>query len=95
MSGHQQILLRSLVEAGAARITSWDEPMQVKTVRPALPRSYERLCHETAEPCFLLPLRDAARALDAGLLQPRLERAIGVIYRPATSHRAKRQRCES
>jgi protein-L-isoaspartate(D-aspartate) O-methyltransferase len=67
-----------------AAASNWDEPMQVKTVRPALPRSYERLCHETAEPCFLLPLRDAPRALSAGLLQPRLERAIGVIYRPET-----------
>lgn len=42
------------------------------------------LCHETGEPRFLLPLRDASRALSAGLLQPRLERAIGVIYRPET-----------
>jgi protein-L-isoaspartate(D-aspartate) O-methyltransferase len=67
-----------------AAASNWDEPMQVKTVRPALPRSYERLCHETAEPRFLLPLRDAPRALSAGLLQPRLERAIGVIYRPET-----------
>ena len=67
-----------------AAASNWDEPMQVKTVRPALPRSYERLCHETGEPRFLLPLRHASRALSAGLLQPRLERAIGVIYRPET-----------
>ena len=40
-----------------AAASNWDEPMQVKAVRPALPRSYERLCHETGEPRFLLPLR--------------------------------------
>jgi protein-L-isoaspartate(D-aspartate) O-methyltransferase len=68
-----------------AAASNWDEPMQIKTVRPALAGSYERLCHETGDPRFLLPLRDLSpRALAAGLLQPRLERAIGVIYRPET-----------
>ncbi len=68
-----------------AAASNWDEPMQIKTVRPALAGSYERLCHETEAPRFLLPLREAgpgARA--AQLLKPRLERAIGVIYRPET-----------
>ena len=38
-----------------------------------------------AMPRFLLPLRRMApRTLAAELLQPRLERAIGVIYRPET-----------
>ena len=68
-----------------AAASNWDEPMQIKTVRPALAGSYERLCHETEAPRFLLPLREVgpgARA--AQLLKPRLERAIGVIYRPET-----------
>jgi len=68
-----------------AAASNWDEPMQIKTVRPALAGSYERLCHETEAPRFLLPLRGVgpgARA--AQLLKPRLERAIGVIYRPET-----------
>jgi protein-L-isoaspartate(D-aspartate) O-methyltransferase len=68
-----------------AAASNWDEPMQIKTVRPALADSYERLCHETGEPRFLLPLRGVwAASPAAGLLQPRLERAIGVIYRPET-----------
>ncbi len=68
-----------------AAASEWGEPMQVKIVRPALAGSYERLCHETGEPRFLLPLRGLSRAAPtAGLLQPRLERAIGVIYRPET-----------
>ena len=56
--------------------------MEVKQVRPSLEGSYERLSHEAGLPRFLLDLR----AADAGaaLLEPRLERFIGVIYRPET-----------
>jgi protein-L-isoaspartate(D-aspartate) O-methyltransferase len=68
-----------------AAASNWDEPMEVKTVRPGLAGSYERLCHQTGDPRFLLPLRGlGTTAPVAGLLQPRLERAIGVIYRPET-----------
>jgi len=66
-----------------AAASDWDEPMEIKQVRPALANSYERLCHESDVKRFLLPLRgDSAHA--RGLLTPRLERAIGVIYRPET-----------
>lgn len=67
-----------------AAASNWDEPMEVKTVVPALAGSYERLCHEAGEPRFLLPLREFGRARGAGLMRSRLERAIGVIYRPET-----------
>jgi protein-L-isoaspartate(D-aspartate) O-methyltransferase len=68
-----------------AAASEWDGPMEVKAVRPALPESYERLCHETGDPRFLLRLRSPIPAgLAEGLLKPRLERAIGVIYRPET-----------
>jgi protein-L-isoaspartate(D-aspartate) O-methyltransferase len=68
-----------------AAASNWDEPMQVKSIRPGLAGSYERLCHETGDPRFLLPLRGIGPTAPlAGLLQPRLERAIGVIYRPET-----------
>jgi protein-L-isoaspartate(D-aspartate) O-methyltransferase len=68
-----------------AAASNWDEPMEVKTVRPGLAGSYERLCHQAGEPGFLLPLRGLSATTPlAGLLQPRLERAIGVIYRPET-----------
>lgn len=49
-------------------------------MRPALAGSYEALFHETGTPGFWLPLRGASPALR----EPRLERAIGVIYRPET-----------
>ncbi len=68
-----------------AAASNWEEPMQVKTVRASLAGSYERLCHETGDPRFLLPLRGLSHSSQiAGLMQPKLERAIGVIYRPET-----------
>jgi protein-L-isoaspartate(D-aspartate) O-methyltransferase len=66
-----------------AAATDWDGPMLTKTVRPSLERSYERLCHQSGTPRFLLPLRQpASGSLRQALMKPRLERAIGVIYRP-------------
>lgn len=63
----------------------WDGPMEVMRVRPSHPQSYERLCHDSERPAFLLPLRTPAREdVRAELMAPRLERAIGVVYRPDT-----------
>ena len=62
--------------------SNWDEPAARKRVRPSLPGSYERLFHDAGVSQFVLLLsehetREALRAT-------RLERAIGVIYRPDT-----------
>ena len=65
-----------------AAASDWGGPMEIKRVRPALDNSYEKLCHQTGVPRFMLGLRDRASAPARGLMQPRLERAIGVIYRP-------------
>jgi protein-L-isoaspartate(D-aspartate) O-methyltransferase len=68
-----------------AAAMDWDGPMQIKKVRPSHPSSYERLCHDADVPAFLLSLRYPARdAVRDELASPRLERAIGVIYRPET-----------
>jgi erythromycin esterase-like protein len=67
--------------------TDWDEPAERKTVRPALPGSYEHLFHETGVPRFMLALDDLGEAA-GGLHEPRLQRAIGVIYRPQTERRS-------
>ena len=68
-----------------AAASDWDGPMLVKTVRPALARSYESLFHGAAHARFMLPLRHlTSAALRRRLQAPRLERAIGVIYRPET-----------
>jgi protein-L-isoaspartate(D-aspartate) O-methyltransferase len=59
--------------------------MEIKTVLPSHRRSYENLYHETGEARFFLPLRHARPdGLRRELMLPRLERAIGVIYRPET-----------
>jgi erythromycin esterase-like protein len=62
--------------------SDWGGPAQRMAVRPALPDSYESVMHDVG-PRFLLDLRrnaEARRILD----EPRLQRAIGVIYRPRT-----------
>jgi erythromycin esterase-like protein len=63
--------------------TEWGGPAERKRVRPALPDSYEALFHELDLGSFLVVLRDGGAAI-ASLRPPRLERAIGVIYRPET-----------
>jgi protein-L-isoaspartate(D-aspartate) O-methyltransferase len=64
---------------------AWDEPMERMEVRPARADSYERLFHGAGVPAFLLHLREPARdALRDELADARLERAIGVVYRPDT-----------
>ena len=68
-----------------AAASDWGGPMEVKRVRPAHAESYEWLCHAAAVEAFLLALRQPRRAeLRDELAAPRLERAIGVIYRPET-----------
>ena len=68
-----------------AAASSWDGPMEVKDVRPSHPRSYEHVAHESGVDNFVLHLRDPAEpVLRERLLDRRLERAIGVIYRPET-----------
>jgi erythromycin esterase-like protein len=61
----------------------WGEPAKRKSVRPALPGSYELIFHGTQLERFMLDLRTANDAT-RGLRYGRLERAIGVIYRPGT-----------
>jgi len=60
--------------------SEWDGPAERKKVRPAMEGSYELLFHQWNEESFYLPLRENAAA--APLEDPRLERAIGVIYLP-------------
>lgn len=68
-----------------AAASGWDEPMEVMQVRPALADSYEGLFHAAGIPAGLLHLRHPRRdAIREELSAPRLERAIGVVYRPDT-----------
>ncbi|WP_105436809.1 protein-L-isoaspartate(D-aspartate) O-methyltransferase [Neorhizobium sp. T25_13] len=68
-----------------AAASDWDGDMQVMRVNPSRPDSYERLCHEAGKTRFLLDLSPAKHdPLRRRLSEPRLERFIGVIYRPDT-----------
>jgi erythromycin esterase-like protein len=62
---------------------NWDEPAETKRVNPGLRGSYEELFHDVGVPNFLLRMPDAGD-LRPRLREPRLQRAIGVIYRPRT-----------
>lgn len=68
-----------------AAATDWDGPMEIKRVNPSRPDSYERLAHDSGIPRLLLDLRAGRHdTLRERLMEPRLERFIGVIYRPDT-----------
>ncbi len=68
-----------------AAASDWDEPMERMSVRPAHEASYERIFHDTGVRACALHLREPARAaVREELAPPRLERAIGVVYRPET-----------
>jgi erythromycin esterase-like protein len=66
-----------------AAASDWDGAMEVMRLRPSHADSYERLCHDARVPRFLLDLR-SVDALRRRLAEPRLQRYIGVVYRPET-----------
>jgi len=68
-----------------AAATDWGGPMEIKRVRASHPQSFERQFHLSGAPGLIVPLGAGADLdLAAELARPRLERAIGVIYRPET-----------
>jgi erythromycin esterase-like protein len=80
----QAVLLGFTTYDGTVTAASdWDAPPQRMRVRPALAGSHEALLHELGTPDFLLNLRDDEGAR-AAFTSERLERAIGVVYRPQT-----------
>lgn len=84
--GDQAALIGFGTHAGTvAAASDWDGPMEVKKVLPSRPDSYERICHDAEIGSFLLDLRAGREdTLRLELSAPRLERFIGVIYRPDT-----------
>ena len=79
---HDAVLVGFTTYTGTVTAASeWGGEAERKRVRPALPDSYEALLHATAIPAFLLcPLGTSPSG--RALREPRLQRAIGVIYRP-------------
>lgn len=73
-------------EGTVTAASNWDGPAERKRVRPALENSYERLFHEQEMQDFLIDLKPGPATVV--LRQPRLERAIGVIYLPQTERQS-------
>ena len=67
--------------------SNWDEPAERKRVRRALAGSYEAVLHDVGLHNFLLDFTAPGAAAE-GLAEPRLERAIGVVYRPETERQS-------
>ena len=67
--------------------SDWDDPPRRKRVRDGLPDSWEELFHQTGSSRFWLALRDDL-ALRPLVAPDRLQRAIGVIYRPETERQS-------
>jgi protein-L-isoaspartate(D-aspartate) O-methyltransferase len=63
--------------------TDWGGPMKLKHVTPSHIESSERIFHEVGKPRFLLDMPHGASWREP-LGKPRLQRFIGVIYRPET-----------
>ena len=73
--------------ARVAAASDWDGPLEIKLVQPGLAGSWEALYHDTGIARFALLLRGSG-ALAEALGVPRLQRAIGVIYRPETERQS-------
>lgn len=66
-----------------AAASDWDAAMEIKAVRPARSDSHERIFRDTGLGNFMVDWRQNGQCdLADALSRPRLERAIGVIYRP-------------
>jgi erythromycin esterase-like protein len=84
--GKEAVLIGFGTHTGSVACASdWDAPMELKRINPSRPDSYERLAHDSGARRFRLDLRQGRHdGLRHRLLAPRLERFIGVIYRPET-----------
>lgn len=82
--GSDAVLIGMGTDRGlVAAASNWDDPMQIKQVRPSRSDSWEQAFLLAGVPASLTDWRAADRhELRNALAAPRLERAIGVIYRP-------------
>jgi len=84
--GEDAVLIGFGTDSGTvAAATDWGGEMEIKTVRPSRPDSYEHGFRQTGQMRSLTDWRAPQHhELRKLLSQPLLERAIGVIYRPET-----------
>ena len=67
--------------------SNWGEPAERKRVRPALADSVEELFHQAGQKEFLISCAASSQAAQV-LNVARLQRAIGVVYRPDTERQS-------
>jgi erythromycin esterase-like protein len=68
--------------------SDWDAPAERMHIRPGLVGSYEAVLHHATIPAFALDFTRIDEPARVGLCRPRLERAIGVVYRPETERQS-------
>lgn len=77
----------STAEGEVTAASDWDSPAQVKRVRAPLADSYERVFQQVSADSFMIDLRQH-NEMNELLSEPRLHRAIGVIYRPESERQS-------
>jgi erythromycin esterase-like protein len=86
--GHQSRAIGLTTYRGTVTAASeWGGIAERKAVRPALTGSIETLFHETGKSAFVVSPRFGRDAVEP-LADVRLNRAIGVIYQPATERQS-------
>lgn len=86
--GRQAALIGFTTYEGTVIAASeWGGAAELKRVRPALPGSYEHLFHRMDLPRFFIRMQPGTPTHDV-LDARRLERAIGVVYRPEAERRS-------
>ena len=85
----QVALIGMTTHSGGARCAAdWDEPARVERVRPSLPGRWEGGLPDVGVARFYVTAGQLRRALAHRPAERRLQRAIGVIYRPETERRS-------
>lgn len=79
--GEVRLIGFSTYTGSVTAASDWGGSAERKHVRAGLPGSYEELFHRVGLPAFLLGLEALGEAAGA-LREPRLQRAIGVVYLP-------------
>lgn len=83
--GDDAVLVGFGTDRGTVTAASeWNAPHETKDVRPSVEGSWGALMRAAGAERFLLDIRGASDAFGRSLQQDRLERFIGVIYRPQT-----------
>lgn len=79
---HDAVLIGFTTNEGTVTAASeWGGPAERKRLRPAHAKSYEALLSQVEEPNYCLLLNEPNDSVDL-LVRARLERALGVVYRP-------------